>query len=37
VLTGISRAEEFAAANPPPTWMFPDLVALQRAWQSSDA
>ena len=35
VLTGISTAQEFAAADPPPTWVFPDLVALQRAWQAS--
>lgn len=33
VLTGISRAAEFAAAEPPPTWVFEDLIALLAAWQ----
>jgi hypothetical protein len=33
VLTGISRAAEFAAAEPPPTWVFEDLTALLAAWQ----
>mgnify|MGYP001767187777 CR=1 FL=1 len=33
VLTGISSAAEFAAADPPPTWVFADLVALLAAWQ----
>lgn len=33
VLTGVSSAAEFAAGNPPPTWVFPDLVTLAQAWQ----
>lgn len=33
VLTGISRAAEFAAAEPPPTWVFEDLTSLLPAWQ----
>lgn len=32
VLTGISSAEEFAAANPPATWVFPGLEELLAAW-----
>lgn len=35
VLTGISTAEDLAAAEFPPTWMFADLVELLAAW--SDA
>lgn len=34
VLTGISRAAEFAAAAPP-TWVFEDLVALLGAWRGT--
>ncbi len=34
VLTGISSAAEFAAANPPPTWVFEDLAALLAAWRA---
>jgi 4-nitrophenyl phosphatase len=33
VLTGITSAAEFAAADPPPTWVFEDLQALLAAWQ----
>jgi 4-nitrophenyl phosphatase len=33
VLTGISSAAEFAAAEPPPTWVFEDLTSLLPAWQ----
>jgi 4-nitrophenyl phosphatase len=33
VLTGISSAAEFAAADPSPTWVFADLVALLAAWE----
>lgn len=33
VLTGITSAEEFAAADPPPTWIFPDLLSLLEAWR----
>ena len=32
VLTGISTAEELAAADPAPTWVFADLVELLAAW-----
>ena len=32
VLTGISTAEELAAADPSPTWVFADLVELLAAW-----
>lgn len=35
VLTGISRAAEFAAAAAPPTWVFEDLVALLGAWRET--
>jgi 4-nitrophenyl phosphatase len=35
VLTGITGAQEFAAANPPPTWVFADLEALLEAWHGS--
>lgn len=35
VLTGISTAEELAAADPPPTWVFADLVELLAAWSGS--
>jgi 4-nitrophenyl phosphatase len=34
VLTGITTAQEFAAADPSPTWVFPDLVVLQHAWRA---
>ncbi len=37
VLTGISTAEEFAAADPPPTWVFADLTELLAAWQVSSS
>lgn len=32
VLTGISTADELAAADPPPTWIFADLTELLAAW-----
>ena len=32
VLTGASTAEQFAAMQPPPDWVFEDLVALDRAY-----
>jgi 4-nitrophenyl phosphatase len=32
VLTGVTGAAEFAAANPAPTWVFDDLHALLAAW-----
>jgi 4-nitrophenyl phosphatase len=32
VLTGVTAAAEFAAANPAPTWVFDDLHALLGAW-----
>lgn len=35
VLTGISTAEELAAADPPPTWVFADLVELLAAWRAA--
>ncbi|MEA3336002.1 MAG: HAD-IIA family hydrolase [Chloroflexota bacterium] len=35
VLTGITTAEEFAAANPPPTHVFPGLPDLMVAWQNA--
>ncbi|MFZ2486824.1 MAG: HAD-IIA family hydrolase [Anaerolineae bacterium] len=34
VLTGISSAAEFAAADPAPTWVFAGLPELLAAWQS---
>lgn len=34
VLTGITTAKEFAAADPKPTWVFEDLVALLAAWRN---
>jgi 4-nitrophenyl phosphatase len=34
VLTGITSAAAFAAADPPPTWVFQDLAALLAAWQA---
>jgi ribonucleotide monophosphatase NagD (HAD superfamily) len=34
VLTGITSAAEFAAVDPPPTWVFEDLRALLAAWQA---
>jgi 4-nitrophenyl phosphatase len=34
VLTGISTAEEFSRATPPPTWIFRDLHAVLEAWQA---
>ena len=34
VLTGITSAAAFAAADPPPTWVFEDLAALLAAWQA---
>ncbi|MER2598965.1 MAG: HAD-IIA family hydrolase [Caldilineales bacterium] len=36
VLTGISHAAEFAAADPPPTWMLADLQALLEAWAGDE-
>lgn len=33
VLTGVSTAAEFAAADPPPTWVFEDLRGLLAAWR----
>jgi len=33
VLTGISTAEELAAADPPPTWVFADLIEVLAAWR----
>lgn len=33
VLTGVTSAAEFAAADPPPTWVFADLAELLAAWQ----
>lgn len=35
VLTGITTAEEFAVAVPPPTWVFPGLDELLLAWQGA--
>jgi ribonucleotide monophosphatase NagD (HAD superfamily) len=35
VLTGITTAEEFAAADPPPTWVFPGLEELLAAWRGA--
>ena len=35
VLTGISSAEVFASATPPPTWVFQDLRAVLEAWQAA--
>ncbi len=35
VLTGISTAEELAAADFPPTWVFADLVELLAAWSNA--
>lgn len=35
VLTGISSAAEFAAADPPPTWVLDDLQALLEAWKGN--
>jgi 4-nitrophenyl phosphatase len=32
VLTGVGQAAEFAALQPPPDWMFRDLVDLRRAY-----
>lgn len=37
VLTGISTAEELAAADFPPTWVFADLVELLAAWSAAAA
>ena len=33
VLTGITTADEFAAADPPATWVFPSLVELLADWR----
>lgn len=35
VLTGISPAEVFRHADPPPTWVFDDLRGVLAAWQAS--
>jgi 4-nitrophenyl phosphatase len=35
VLTGISSAEVFRNATPPPTWIFQDLCAVLDAWTAS--
>ena len=34
VLSGVTTAEEFAQADPPPDWVFEDLAALLAAWRS---
>ncbi len=33
VLCGVTSAEQFAAANPPPDWVFADLAELLEAWR----
>jgi len=33
VLCGVTTAEQFAAANPPPDWIFEDLADLLKAWR----
>jgi 4-nitrophenyl phosphatase len=34
VLSGVTTAEEFAQAGPPPDWVFEDLAGLLAAWRS---